>query len=225
MILKSFQILIFLLSLQGALFAESLYKVDFSKAPDGNGKRWLKLSNFALQQDAKEMKGLRMKGGKLIVATDAGFLGGMTLRRDIPGAKRVEVVWGVNQFPQGANWDDGNKREAVMLVVVFGKEMLDSSSWLLPQIPYFMGAFLGEKEKPGVWRKGKYYVKGGSYTCSPCNPKPGAMVTTSLELPVNFKAQFRKTMPEVIGFGFEFDTRNTQSGAEVMIQSVEFFDE
>jgi len=225
MIVKGFLVFVCFLSLQGSLFAESLFKVDFSNAPDGDAKRWLNLSNFALQEDARKMKELRIQDGKLLMGIMPGQLGGMALRRDVPGATHVKVVWGVNQYPQGANWDKGVKREAVMMAVAFGKQLQDSDAWLLPKIPYFIGVFLGEKEDPKVWRKGKYYTKGGAYICRPCGSKPGTLVTTELELPHNFKARFGKKMPDVIGFGFEFDTRDTTGVSEVVIQSVEFFGE
>ena len=214
----------FLLLWSAPLQAESLYKIDFSTAPEGDATHWLHMSNFALQQDAKTLLHPVIDKGKLLLRLNSNLLGGLALRRDIPGAKRIKVIWGVNQYPKGANWDQGIKRESAMFIVVFGKDLQKSDAMILPNVPYFFGAFLGEKEKPNLWRKGTYYHEGGSYICLPCGSEPGKLTTTELELPENFRHQFNKSMPEVIGFGFEFDTRNTEGNSEVMIQSVEFFD-
>ena len=225
MTFKFFKAALLLLMFSTSLQAESLFKIDFSQAPEGNAKQWLHLSNFALQRDAKTLLKPFIEKGQLVLEIGPDMLGGLALRRDIPGAKRVEVIWGVNKYPQGANWEKGNNREAAMFLVAFGKELLSSDAWVLPSLPYFIGAFLGEMEKEGAWYKAVHYTEGGSYTCLPCGSKKGTLVTTNLELPNNFQAQFKKPMPDVIGFGFEFDTRNTLSDSVVVIQSIEFFDE
>ncbi|OGG99077.1 MAG: hypothetical protein A2600_00545 [Candidatus Lambdaproteobacteria bacterium RIFOXYD1_FULL_56_27] len=207
------------------LLAESLFKLDFSEAPDGDAARFLHMNNFALQEDAREKIKPKIKQGRLYIELTPNLLGGMALGRDIPGAKRVKVVWGVTAYPKGASWNKEVRRENAMFLVAFGRELQESDSLILPKVPYFLGAFLNDQDTQGLWYKGLYYTQAGRYICLPCKAPVGQDLTTEMELPVSFQARFGKPMPPVIGFGFEFDTRETEGNTAVFIRSVEFFSE
>ena len=206
--------LVFLLSLcllAPTLMAESLYKIDFTEITSGHEDQWLHLSNFDLQQDAKDRLKPTSDERGLVLNIGEDWLGGMVQRIDQPKAKKLKIVWGVDKYPAAANWDIGQKREAALVSVAFGVEMKDSGAYLLPKIPYFVGIFLGQNEKADKWYKGNYYQESGAYICTPCGSALGAEVTSVIDLDEAFRANFPNAgpRPPISALGISFDTRPT----------------
>ena len=121
----------------------------------------------------------------------------------------VELTWGVNQYPAGANWDKGRRNEAVMFYAFFGTERIDSGSTFIPDSPYFIAIRLCENDTAGVLHKGGYFHKGGRFICI-ARPKPGEVITTTFDLRAAFREAFGKNPPPLSAIGLEFDT--SQSG-------------
>ena len=100
-----------------------------------------------------------------------------------------------------------------------------SGSLFLPDAPYFLGVFLGEKEQEQRAYTGMYYKKGGRYFCQPCGVKPGQTVVTEFDLGRHFTAQFQQNvLPPVSSFSFQMNTTDTTGGARAFLVSVEFLD-
>lgn len=204
--------------------AGSIFGVDFSEAPEGPAKKFLHLSNFAAQQNAKTKLKPEISQGRLILDIGPDYLGGYTLRREITGAKILRIVWGVESYPAGADWEDDEKREGVMVAVAFETDRFSAGSWLLPALPRFIGIFLSDSAQGGKWYQGNYYEDSGRYLCEPCNSVPGEEVITEIDLEAAYQENFGEPMPAILGFGIEFDTRGADSGAKAFIKSIEFLD-
>lgn len=129
----------------------------------------------------------------------------------------------MHQYPEGANWEKGVYREPIAVIISFGTKKIDSGSWAVPNMPYFIGLFLGNKESAGKGYKGNYYHKGGRYFCEPCQNAPGKTVTTEVELEQRFKQTFgESSMPPITGIAFEVDTRDTKGKSKAFIKAIEF---
>ena len=201
-----------------------LYTVDFSKQPDGDALAWLKAQGFAFHLDAVELAP-RFQNGRLVLETVTEVAGVFVQTLNLPGARRLRVRWGVDRYPQGADWGKGVNRLPIAIMVSFGQEKMASGSVFLPDAPYFLGVFLGEKEQETQVYTGMYYKKGGRYFCQPCGMKPGQTVVTEFDLERHFKAQFQQNaLPPVSSFSFQMNTTDTKGGARAFLVSVEFLD-
>lgn len=202
--------------------AKTLYKLDFSTQKNSDAAGWFKENGFVLKNDADKVKA-RFENGLLVLKTDDDINGLFAKSVHIDDAAIVRIEWGVKQYPQGANWEKGLLREAIALIVSFGDKKISSGSFVIPNVPYFIGIFLGQHETEGKAYLGNYFKKGGRYFCSPCGSGLGQMVVTEFNLAETFKKQFGKsTVPFISTFSFEIDTRDTDGNSEVFIKSVSF---
>jgi hypothetical protein len=201
-----------------------IYTLDFSKQPDGDAVAWLKTQGFVFHLNAADLAP-RFENGRLILETVNEVAGVFVQTLNLPGVRRLRVRWGVDRYPQGADWGKGVNRLPIAIMVSFGQEKMASGSVFLPDAPYFLGVFLGEKEEVGRVYTGMYYKKGGRYLCQPCGVKPGQTVVTELDLERHFTAQFQQnTLPPVSSVGFQMNTTDTKGGARAFLISVEFLD-
>ena len=219
-----FVLLLGLLGITGMVNAEVIYTLDFSKGKAGDAKNWLKSNGFTFEQDADDDDMiLRFEKGKLIIGTRDDINGGLIKDVNINGAKRIRIEWGVTQYPQGADWEKGVFREAVAIWVMFGTEKISSGSFVVPNLPYFIGIFLGELEKEGKAYLGNYYKKGGRYFCSPCGRPVGESIITEFEIYKTFLEQFdEKSVPPISAVVIEADTRDTKGKSMAFIKKIEF---
>ena len=213
-----------LLGSAGLIKAEVVYTLDFSKEGDGDAKTWLESKGFSLKQDADDDDMiLRFEKGKLVVGTVDDINGVIIKEIKIADAKRIRIEWGVNQYPDGADWEKGMLREAVGVIVSFGTKKIDSGSFVVPNVPYFITLFLGEKEQENKAYVGKYFKKGGRYICSPCQNPVEKTVITEFDLHKAFLGQFNeKSVPPVTGLAIEADTRDTNGKSMAFIKKIEF---
>jgi len=202
--------------------ADIVYRIDFTEQPDGNAFEWLKRNGFKLQNDADEINA-RFENGRLILEVDNDINGLFTKALDIKGASTIRIEWGVDRYPSEANWERGILREAIGVVVAFGSEKISSGSFVVPDIPYFIGIFLGQHEIEGKAYLGNYYQKGGRYFCSPCGSRAAQSVITEFNLSETFKREFGKsTVPAISAITLEVDARDTDGRAKAFIKSVSF---
>ena len=103
-----------------------------------------------------------------------------------------------------------NVRNAIGVMVFFGDENQESGSIFIPDIPYFLALFLGEKERPGKAYLGNYWQKGGRYFCISCDGNVGEFIT-EMDIPNTFKDQFGFDPPPITGIAIDADATNTSS--------------
>lgn len=205
-----------------ALRAETVYQLDFSEQTDGDAMGWFKANDFRLENDADEIKA-RFENGRLVFSVDDDISGLFSKQVRINGASTIRIEWGVDRYPEGANWEKGVLREAIAVIVSFGDERISSGSLVVPNVPYFIGLFLGQHEQEGKAYLGNYFKKGGRYFCSPCGSIPGNQVVTEFNLSDTFKKEFGKTeVPYISSISFEIDVRDTDGQSRAFIRSVSF---
>jgi hypothetical protein len=143
----------------------------------------------------------------------------------LKGVKRLRIVWGVNQFPEGADWEHGIDRLAIGVIVSFGSDRLPSGlPFGIHPEPYFICPFIGAREIEGKAYLGKYWRQGGRYICVK-SKKLGEPTVTELNLDRLFKSLFNKSeTPPVSAFAIQMNTKDTKGKASAFIKTIEFLD-
>jgi hypothetical protein len=201
-----------------------LYTLDFTQQPDGSALEWLEKNKFFIELDARKLNP-RFENHQLVLSTDeelAGLIGLRTDDKNISGVERVEIEWGVSKFPEGANWETGNNRVALAVMIFFGTEKLSSGlPFGINSAPYFFSPFVGKVEPQGKMYLGKLYKEGGRYF-SVAAPKTGAeRFTTDFEVQQRFQTTFKKQkVPIVSGIAFQMNTQDTSGGAVASIRKI-----
>jgi hypothetical protein len=166
------------------------------------------------------------RDGRLILHTERQTAGLFEHQLNLPSARRLRIHWGVDYYPEGANWERGINAVAIAVMTSFGTETLTSGSLFIPNAPYFIGLFLGQKEQAGKGYLGKYYTQGGRYFCEPCGVRVGETVESDFDLAKAFSEQFSVPhFPGVSGFGFQMNTKATHGGAVAFLKKVEYLSE
>jgi hypothetical protein len=149
---------------------------------------------------------------------------------NVPHATRIRIHWGVEHYPQGANWGNGVNAVAIAVMTSFGEKKLRSGSLFAPNAPYFIGIFLGENERADRAYMGKYYQDGGRYFCHPCGAPTDETIVTDFDLGQAFNEQFPdatqspgSVLPPVSRFGFQMNTKGTRGGAVAFLKRVEYY--
>lgn len=206
----------------GAATHDVIYRIDFTDQPDGDAAGWLKQQGFEFKLDAGKLNP-RFEDGRLLLETSSGNAGLIVRELDLVGVQRIRLTWGVDRYPQGADWSEGVYRVPVAAMISFGDKKIDSGSVFVPNAPYFISLFLGEKEQEGKAYTAQYYNKGGRYYCTPCSPATSESVTTEFNLDEAFQQQFDVSpTPPVTSFGFQMNTKDTDGGARAFLETVEF---
>ena len=200
--------------------------VDFSGYPGGSVLGWLGGKGFAPKQDASNARRVvyTASSSELMLETRSRAFGLLLNEKDVRGASRVHIEWGVNTFPPGASYEKGVRAEAIMLYIFFGKERHASGSLFIPDSPYFLALYLCESEATNTPFRGRYHHASGRFICVD-RPQPGATVTTDFPLAQTFKRVFGKTeVPEISGIGLAIDTANVSGSgvAKSFIRKIEF---
>jgi hypothetical protein len=198
-----------------------LYTIDFSGQPDGPALNWLERSGFELQLGAKKLNP-HFRNNRLKLQSKGEDAGLFVKALNLPNAKRIRIFWGVDRYPQGADWEKGVNAVSLAVMVSFGNKKIKSGAFYIPDAPYFIGLFLGEKEHEGKAYTGKFFTKGGRYFCEPCGVSPGTMVITEFDLEKHFKSQFSEDrVPPLSRFGFQVNTKETRGGSAAFLHKVE----
>jgi hypothetical protein len=210
-----------------AMAAEEVVRaLDFTAQPDGNATHWLKQQGYEFKLQSTALNP-RFQDGALWLSTrreEAGLLA-LTFPegKALPGVKRVRITWGVEKFPEGADWEHGVNRTALAAMISFGHERLPSG---LPfgalAAPAFICPFLAAKEPAGKAYVGKLWKLGGRYI-SVKSGKPGEAVVSEVEIDHRFRALFKKdSTPPVTGIGIQMNTKDTQGEAAAFLKKIEF---
>jgi hypothetical protein len=201
-----------------------IYRVDFSSQPDGDAVAWLKRQGFAFHLKAHELAP-RFEQGRLVLETATETAGGFVQTLHVPGVRRLRVRWGVDRYPQGADWAKGVYRVPIAVMVSFGEDKIASGSLFIPNAPYFLSVFLGAHEQEGRAYTARYYQQGGRYFCQPCGVPPGQTVVTEFDLETHFTEQFQQTvLPPVSSVGVQMNTTDTTGGARAFLMSIELLE-
>jgi len=216
-------LLLVLLPAAVAVHAEEVvHRFDFTDPADGDATGWLKERGFELKRSAKRLNP-HFENGRLVLETDGNEVGLIVRELNLADAERVRIRWGVDRYPQGADWAAQVYRVAIAAMISFGDKKISSGSFVVPNAPYFIGLFLGEKEQEGHAYTAQFYREGGRYFCTPCQPATGETVTTEFNLEEAFREQFDVSpMPPISSFGFQMNTEDTRGGARSFLKTVEF---
>jgi len=198
-----------------------VHTLDFSKQKDGDATAWLEAKGFEFLLDAKALH-LHFEKGKLVFETNAEKAGlfGIHFRKDMSKVDSVLIEWGVEKFPQGANWEEGNNRVAIGAIFVLGKEKFSSGVPFVKKVPYFLCPFIGEKEKIGKAYSGKLYKKSGRYY-SVSSSK--GMVKTRFNIAQKFTEAFGGAAPALSAFALQMNTKDTRGTAKAFIKKITFY--
>lgn len=202
-----------------------LYTVDFSKQKDGDAIAWLSAQGFEFLLDMKDFS-VKFSKGSLIIETTKKQAGLMGIK--FPKGKYLEnigsvvIEWGVDRFPQGADWASGHNRLAIGAIFVLGEKTFSSGRPILAQpAPYFLAPFIGEKEAPGKRYLGLLYKDAGRYYC--VSNKSGTSINTRLNIDQKFQQEFQVKTPPLTAFGIQMNTKNTTGGAKAFIKKITFY--
>ncbi len=197
-------------------------RFTFTDSPNGDAASALREEGYEFKLSAEELD-LRFADRGLVLETDSERAGLIAREVNIENVDRVRITWGVNEYPEGADWEAGVYRVPIAVMISFGDKEIASGSLVVPDVPYFVGLFLGEKEQEGRAYKAEYYHEGGRYFCEPCNPEPGETVTTVFNFDEVLAEQFDvSTALPVSSVGIQMNTNDTQGSAEAFIQEIEF---
>jgi hypothetical protein len=222
--------ILFLLLCSLVLFASEkvLLHIDFKAIPDTkDATEILRKKGFEFELE-KEAFHFYIKDEKLYIETDkkAAVLFGMILhgKKELKRPSHILIEWGVERFPKGSNWNDGNNRLPIGLVLLFGQEKLSSGMppFIAPKVPRFFCPFIGEKEIVGKTYLGKLYKKGGRYYCV-SNEGNGTLIKSDFEIANRYFKEFGKPVDSLSAFAFQVNTNNTKGGAEAFIKSVTLY--
>jgi hypothetical protein len=170
-----------------------LHRVDFSTQLDGDAVAWLQQQGFAFHLKARDLAP-RFESGRLVLETATETVGGFVQTLRVPGVRRLRVRWGVDRYPQGADWAKEVYRVPIAVMVSFGEDKVASGSLFVPNAPYFLSVFLGAHEQEGRAYTARYYKQAGRYFCQPCGVPPGQTVVTEFDLATQFTQQFQPAL-------------------------------
>lgn len=200
---------------------EVVHSIDFTAPTNGDAMPWLR-DHFELRRSADDLSAEFTDRG-LVLSTGENITGLFVKELNLSGAERVRVRWGVDRYPEGANWEQSTYRVPIAIMVSFGDTDIASGSLFVPNTPYFISLFLSKNAEPDTGYTANYYHKGGRYFCDPCHPPTGDVVTTTFNLTKTFKRTFDKqAVPPITGFSFQMNTDDTSGGARAFIEQVEF---
>ena len=223
--MKKLFLLMFFITIVLSAQGKTLYTVDFSKQKDGDALSWLTSNGFELLLDMKDFS-LKFSKGKLVIETIGQKAGLMGIKfpkgKELDKIGSVVIEWGVDKFPQGANWDKNNNRLAIGTMFLLGSKTFSSGRPLLAKpIPYFLGPFIGQKEQVGKRYLGQLYREAGRYYC--VSNKKGTTVKTHFNIYQKFQEEFKKKTPPLTAFGIQMNTKNTKGGAKAFIKKITFY--
>jgi hypothetical protein len=215
--------LLYIIALTMMIFAEGkvLYSFDFGKTASDDAVKSLKSKGFEFHLDTDKFK-LSSNSGRLNISTDndAAILFGRRFKKPLENVGSVVIEWGVDKFPQGADWGRGKNRLALGAVIVLGTKKFYSGVPFAPSAPYFFGPFVGEKEQAGKKYLGKLYRKSGRYYCV---SNSRGLITTRFDIDGKFHSEFGGSTPPVSAFAFQMNTKNTEGGAKAFVKKITFY--
>ncbi len=208
-----------------------VHVVRFTDYEAGTIEDWLQGKGFKFEQDAQKRNYVDLDVDDRGLVIDAkrrafGILPNESV--NVPEFSYIEIDWGVDNFAEGASYEQGVRNEALMVMVFMGDERKPSGSMFIPDSPYFVGLYLCHGDDrinhPYV---GKYFKKGGRFVCGD-QPKAGEMVTTRFDLLEAYRSYFdreRDDDPAVSGLALALDTKKAgdKGRSSAFIREIRFY--
>jgi hypothetical protein len=191
-----------------------LWKLDFSLLAEPARKALLDLG-FTFEKQMRDENKILItldNGNLTFTATDQAF--GYMVKKElyITDAKWLKIEWGAEAYPPSGDWQNDMRYEPLMIIFFFG-EPIPNDSFFLPDMPSFVGMFLGKKEIPLQQYASPNYPETGRYVCLG-NPDPGQAIVSEINLAQHFSALFAgQDMPPITGIAIEVDTGELPYGA------------
>lgn len=210
-------------------FQKVNFLIDFTDYNEGSVSKWLTEKGFEFRRDARDRKKLGLDVGDNGLVSEAKTrMMGIMLNEgvDLEEFSAIRLNWGIIQYPEGANYEQGVLNQALMVIVFFGYDKISSGHFAIPNAPYFIGFFLGKDEQIGKGYVGRYFSKSGRYVCLG-NPKPGDLVVSEYDLVSAFKRKYEKDeVPVISGIALFINTTRSAGGgkATAFIKSIEFLE-
>ena len=208
--------------------SRALYTMDFTQKENIDASIWLKQQGFDEFLDADRLH-LTFENERLRISTNESLTAMFGLKfgkpEYVPDVSHIVIEWGVNRFPVGADWAQGNKRVPIGVIFSFGDKKLSSGlPFGIDATPYFLSAFIGEKEQIGRMYVGALYAEGGRYFCVSNGVPVGQTITTKFEVDNRFRDVFKQDKtPPITGLAFEMNTDDTKGGADAFIKKIVFY--
>ncbi len=93
--------------------ADVLFELDFSNAK-GDVENWFEDRGWEIKGDLSDIKP-RFESGRLIlepIDDDTVLIGRQFNKKEyLSGVRQVKIVWGMEQYPKGADWSGPKKNE------------------------------------------------------------------------------------------------------------------
>ena len=140
-----------------------------------------------------------------------------TESKRLSGINRIRINWGVEQYPEGADWsgpveEKRNVRNAIGVMIFLEMKIRKADRFSYLTSPIF-SLIPREKERPGKAYLANYWQKGGRYFCISCNGNVGEFIS-EMDIPNTFKDQFGFDPPPITGIAIDADATNTSSKME-----------
>ena len=169
---------------------KALYTMDFGQKENIDASTWLKKQGFDEFLDAKrlylkfENEGLRISTNEDLTAMFGLKFGKPDYVRDV---NHIAIEWGVNRFPIG-RLAQGKKRVPIGVIFSFGDKKLSSGlPFGIKDAPYFLSAFIGEKEQVNRMYLGALYQEGGATFVYPMARLWGKPLSPNLKSTIDLK--------------------------------------
>lgn len=207
------------------------YIIRFTDYEIGSEEDWLQGKGFKFEKDMRNRNRIDLEinnGGLTIEAKRRAFGFMVNETVNVPEFTHVEIDWGVNQFPEGASYEQGIRNEAIMVLIFMGDERLSSGSLFIPDSPYFIGLFIcNGDDRVNYPYLGTYFKKSGRYVCGD-SAEANEIVTTRFELLEAYRTYFDKERdddPGISGLAIAVDTKKAQGGgkASAFIREIRFY--
>ena len=198
-----------------------MYSIDFSTA-NGDAVQWLKQQGFTAKQNAKNLQ-LSLEKNQIWFESVKKTFGFYAKELTPHEATHLRIEWGVEKYPEGANWEKGVYREAIAVIVSFGTEKISSGSFVVPNLPYFISIFLEKNAQPKKLYEGRYFKKGGRYYCASEPSLSDETIVSEIDLSDLFERSFQKKILPITGIALEVDTSATKGQSKAFIKNIEFF--
>jgi hypothetical protein len=232
--MKKLMVFLLLFFISTLVIAESqklAHIIRFSDYKQGSEEDWLQGKGFQFKEDAqrRDRIDLEVNNDSLVLDVKRKAFGIMPNETvNVPEFNYVEIDWGINEFPQGASYEQGVRNEAIMVIIFMGDERLSSGSMFIPNSPYFVGLYLCHGDDrinhPYV---GSYYKKSGRYVCVD-RPAIGETITTRFDLLEAYRLYFDKERdddPGISGLAIALDTTKAGGGGKssAFIREIRFY--
>lgn len=198
-----------------------MYSIDFSTANE-DAVHWLKQQGFTAKQNAKDLH-LSLEKKQIWFESVKKTFGFYAKELTPQEATHLRIEWGVEKYPEGSDWDQKIRREAIAVIVSFGTEKISSGSLFVPNLPYFISIFLEKNAQPKKLYEGRYFKEGGRYYCASEPSLWYETIVSEIDLSDLFERSFQKKILPITGIAMEVDTSATKGKSKAFIKNIEFF--